>query len=104
MTSDDIIDQEDRKPPAVNTALDRHRTLRSSNDNEDEANQDLEPEISNLRVNDNETQHELLCFTGKLARKNAVFSWTPDLLMISLLRTLSKGTTWKVRVQRRNSP
>ena len=37
MTSDDIIDYEDSKPPAANTALDRHRTLRSSNDNEDEA-------------------------------------------------------------------
>ena len=49
-----------RKPPAAKTALDRHRTLRSSNDNEDEANQDSEPEISNLRVNDTETQHELL--------------------------------------------
>ena len=75
MTSDDIIDHEDKKPPAANTALDRHRTLRSSNDNEDEAmaNQDSEPEISNQVVNDTETQHELLRFTGKLAGNNAVF-------------------------------
>ena len=62
-----------KETPAAKTALDRHRTLRSSNDNEDEANQDSEPEISNLRVNDTETQHQLLCFTGKLAGKNAVF-------------------------------
>ena len=44
-----------RKTPAAKTALDRHRTLRSSNDNEDEANQDSEPEISNLRVNDTDS-------------------------------------------------
>ena len=73
MTSDDIIDHEDRKPPAAKTALDRHRTLRSSNDNEDEANQDSEREIGNLRVNHTETEHELLRFIGKLAGKNAVF-------------------------------
>ena len=44
-----------RKTPAAKTALDRHRTLRSSKDNEVEANQDSEPEISNLRVNDTDS-------------------------------------------------
>ena len=60
-----------------------------------------EPEISNLDVSE-DTEHSLLCFSGKLAGKDAVFLVDTGQPMTLCRRTLLKNTTLKLSVRARN--